>query len=75
MGINTAIVDPTGKGTSSGVGFAIPIDSVRGLVEQILAYGRVMRPALGVTIAPPQLLQRLGQEGVLVLEVRPACLH
>jgi hypothetical protein len=33
-------------------------------------YGRVVRPALGVTLAPPQVLQRLGQQGVLVLEVR-----
>ncbi len=73
VGINTAIVDPTGKGTSSGVGFAIPMDSVEGLVEQILAYGRVVRPALGVTIAAPQLLQRLGQQGVLVLEVGGGC--
>lgn len=36
--------------------------------SQILQYGRVMRPALGIAIAPPQVLQRLGQEGVLVLD-------
>ncbi len=41
----------------------------QGLVQQILETGRVQRPALGVTIAPPQLLQQLGIEGVLVLEV------
>eukprot|EP00955_Chlamydomonas_euryale_P080556 363433-Chlamydomonas_euryale.AAC.23 len=28
---------------------------MQGLVDQILTYGRVMRPALGVTIAPPQV--------------------
>eukprot|EP00877_Chromochloris_zofingiensis_P012461 jgi/Chrzof1/7469/Cz02g25040.t1 len=71
IGINTAIADPTGKGASSGVGFAIPIDTVKGLVDQILQYGRVMRPALGITIAPPQVLQRLGQQGVLILEAPP----
>ena len=59
----------TGRGASSGVGFAIPIDSVKGLVEQILQYGRVVRPILGITIAPPQALRQIGQEGVLVLEV------
>ncbi|GAX78230.1 hypothetical protein CEUSTIGMA_g5672.t1 [Chlamydomonas eustigma] len=52
VGINTAIADPTGQGVFSGVGFAIPIDSVKGLVEQILVHGRVIRPALGLTIAP-----------------------
>lgn len=71
IGINTAIADPTGKGSSSGIGFAIPIDTVRGLVEQILKYGRVVRPVLGITIAPPQALRQMGLEGVLVLDVPP----
>ncbi len=55
IGINTAIADPSGKGASSGVGFALPIDAVQGLVDQILQYGRVLRPVLGVTLAPPQV--------------------
>jgi hypothetical protein len=38
-------------------------------VNQILQYGRVMRPSLGVVIAPPQALQRTGFKGVLVLDV------
>lgn len=71
IGINTAIADPTGKGLSSGVGFAIPIDTVRPLVGQILTYGRVIRPVIGITIAPPQTLRQLGIEGILVVEVPP----
>lgn len=71
IGINTAIADPTGKGASSGIGFAIPIDTVKGLVEQILKYGRVVRPVLGITIAPPQALRQMGIQGVLVLDVPP----
>jgi S1-C subfamily serine protease len=71
IGINTAIADPSGKGSSSGVGFAIPIDDVKGLVDQILKFGRVVRPLLGVTIAPPQALRQLGLQGVLVLDVSP----
>lgn len=71
IGINTAIADPTGRGASSGVGFAIPIDSVKGLVDQILRYGRVVRPTMGITIAPPQVLRQIGEEGVLVLDVPP----
>jgi S1-C subfamily serine protease len=59
-----------GKGASSGIGFAIPVDTARGLVEQILRYGKVMRPSLGIVIAPPQALQRVGETGVLVLDVR-----
>jgi len=59
----------SGKGASSGVGFAIPVDTVKGLVTQILEFGRVMRPSLGVVIAPQQALQRIGEKGVLVLDV------
>jgi S1-C subfamily serine protease len=71
IGINTAIADPSGRGASSGVGFAIPIDQVNGLVEQILTYGRIVRPVLGISIAPPQAVRQLGLEGVLVLEALP----
>lgn len=53
IGINTAIADPTGVGISSGVGFAIPIDSVKGLVEQLLGTGRVLRPSMGISIFDP----------------------
>eukprot|EP00878_Enallax_costatus_P011544 GHUV01012052.1.p2 GENE.GHUV01012052.1~~GHUV01012052.1.p2 ORF type:complete len:193 (+),score=24.35 GHUV01012052.1:191-769(+) len=69
IGINLGILDPSGKGSFSGVGFAIPIDTVKGLVEQILQHGRVRRPSLGITIAPEQVLDQLGTDGVLVLEV------
>lgn len=37
-------------------------------MDQILTYGRVVRPALGVSLAPPQVLQQLGLEGVLIYE-------
>ena len=43
------------QGSFSGVGFAIPIDTVKGLVDQILVHGRVRRPSLGITIAPTQV--------------------
>lgn len=37
-------------------------------MEQILKFGRVIRPVLGITIAPPQTVRQLGLEGILVLE-------
>ncbi|KAF8060075.1 DEGP1 [Scenedesmus sp. PABB004] len=67
VGVNLGIMDPSGKGSFSGVGFAIPIDTVRGLVDQILVHGRVRRPSLGITLAPEAVLAQLGTEGVLVL--------
>ena len=38
---------------------------------QVLTYGRVVRPVLGITLAPPQAARQLGQDGVLALEVMP----
>jgi S1-C subfamily serine protease len=35
VGVSTAILDPSGRGINSGVGFAVSIDSVRGLVDQV----------------------------------------
>jgi S1-C subfamily serine protease len=71
VGINTAIVNPTGIPSFSGVGFAIPIDSAKGLIEQLLKYGRVIRPYLGISLAPSSILRSRGAEGVLVLDVAP----
>ena len=46
IGINTAIYSPSGA--SSGVGFAIPVDTVKGNVGQLIKYGKVTRPVLGI---------------------------
>ena len=51
-GINTAIYSPSGG--SAGVGFAIPIDLVKSSVEQILQFGKVLRPVLGISFATDQ---------------------
>jgi S1-C subfamily serine protease len=67
IGVNTAIISPSGA--YSGVGFAIPVDTVNRIVPQIIRHGRVVRPGLGVQIAANQLLQQYGMEGVLVLHV------
>jgi S1-C subfamily serine protease len=45
IGINTAIIRD-----AQGIGFAIPIDHARLVMEQLVAHGRVVRPALGVEI-------------------------
>jgi S1-C subfamily serine protease len=49
IGINSAIFSPTG--TSAGVGFAVPIDTVRRLLPDLLALGRYRHPWLGIRYA------------------------
>lgn len=62
IGINTAIYSPSGA--NSGVGFAIPVDVVKSSVEQIIEFGRVVRPILGISFAPDQSSEQLGVKGV-----------
>lgn len=70
MGICTAAPDAgsTSPGRAAGC-YALPVDTARCLVDQILLHGRVVRPALGVTLAPPDILASHAMDGVLVLEV------
>jgi S1-C subfamily serine protease len=67
IGVNTAIYSPSGA--SSGIGFAIPADEVSAVVRDLIAYGRVRRPTLGIQLAPETVAQRLGIEGVVIYEV------
>ena len=47
IGMNTAIASSTGENT--GIGFAIPVNTVRRVVPQLIEHGRVIRPDIGIT--------------------------
>ena len=49
VGVNTAIISPTGG--SIGIGFAVPADTVVGIIDQFKQYGEVRRGWLGVRLA------------------------
>jgi serine protease Do len=72
IGINTAIYSPNGG--SVGIGFAIPANRARPVVDQLKTYGRVARGWLGVQIQPvtPDIARSLGLpkvSGALVAKV------
>jgi len=67
IGVNTAIYSPSG--TSAGIGFAIPVDTVNRIVPELIRSGKLTRPGLGIQIADEQIAQRLGVTGVLVVDV------
>jgi serine protease Do len=74
IGVNTAIYSPTGGNV--GIGFAIPAETVSGVVAQLREHGRVERGWLGVQIQPvtEELASALGlpgTNGVLVADVLP----
>jgi serine protease Do len=66
IGINTAIYSPTGG--SVGIGFAVPSDLARPVVEAIIRGGRVDRGWLGVSVADAEEQGR-GRRGALVMGV------
>jgi S1-C subfamily serine protease len=70
IGINTAIYSPSGA--SAGIGFAVPVDTVSRTVPELIAYGKVIRPVLGVNLddrLSAYVTRRLGVEGALVRDV------
>jgi S1-C subfamily serine protease len=69
VGVNTAIYSPSGA--SAGIGFAIPVNTVRDVVPQLIAYGRVLRPILGVELASDRWVQRFGVKGLPVVQAYP----
>jgi S1-C subfamily serine protease len=69
IGVNTAIYSPTGA--SAGIGFAIPVDTVNRIVPELIRFGKVVQPGLGVQVAEDQLAREMGIRGVLVVDVAP----
>ena len=67
IGMNTMIYSKTG--TSSGIGFAVPVDIIKKIVPQIIKYGKVIRPGVGVSFLPKQYSRQLDVEGAIILEV------
>ena len=71
VGVNTAIYSPSG--VNSGIGFAIPVNTVKRIVPELITFGRVQTPILGITHIPqPDYYRELwGIEGVIVMDVVP----
>lgn len=76
IGINTMIVSNSGANQSAGIGFAIPINTAKAVINDLVTLGRVRRPALGISSIPidPNLASQMGLEadyGLLIVRVKP----
>jgi S1-C subfamily serine protease len=77
IGVNAQIISPSQA--SAGIGFAIPVNTVRRVASQLIAQGHYPHPWLGVSVLPfeaegAQILREAGMdvpvdEGLLVAEV------
>jgi S1-C subfamily serine protease len=63
IGMNTAIASNTGENT--GVGFAIPVNRIKRVVPELIEFGQVTRPNVGIS----QVLQT--EDGLLVATLEP----
>lgn len=62
VGLNTAIVSHTGE--SAGIGFAVPVNQIKKALPQLVKYGKVLRPKIGVVLADSEY-------GPVVLDIEP----
>ena len=68
IGMNTQIL--SGSGTSSGVGFAVPVNTIKRIVPQIIKHGKVIRPGLGVSLLPDHIKYRFRiEKGIVISSV------
>lgn len=68
IGINTAIL-----GNAQGLGFAIPINTAKGIIDDLMKYGHVRRPMIGIggtNVSKQMLREYFGYEGAGGVYVR-----
>lgn len=70
IGVTAAIVSPSGVYT--GVGFAIPVDTVKRIVPQLIEFGHIKQIGIGVTLVPDSIRDKIGIEGALIMDVLPS---
>lgn len=67
IGMNTVIFSTSGS--SAGLGFAVPADTIKQIVPQIIQHGKVIRPGLGIGIVPDSMKTRIlgnNDKGIIV---------
>lgn len=70
IGVNTMII--SNSGSSSGLGFAVPIDTVKRITPQLIKHGKVIRPGLGIGVLEDDVRERyVGPKGVALSFVDP----
>ncbi len=57
IGMNTVIFSTSGS--SAGLGFAVPSDTIKMIVPQLIQHGKLIRPGLGIGIVPDSMKKRL----------------
>ena len=65
IGMNTVIFSKSGS--SAGIGFAIPVNTIKRIVPQLIKHGRVIQPGLGIRLLPKQIQIKFGiKKGIVI---------
>ncbi|MCP4221068.1 MAG: trypsin-like serine protease, partial [bacterium] len=67
IGVNTAII--SGSGSSAGIGFAVPVDTVNDIVPKLISHGKVARPGIGISVLSEEDAASLGIVGIVIEKV------
>jgi S1-C subfamily serine protease len=59
------------SGAFSGIGFAVPVDTVNDIVPQLIQHGKVIRAGIGIALLPDSLARRSVRQGVIIGKVFP----
>ena len=69
IGVNAAIYSPSGA--SAGIGFAIPVNTVKEVVPQLISFGKLYRPVIGIELASDRWARRHRIKGAPIVRVFP----
>ena len=69
IGMNTVIFSTSGS--SAGLGFAVPVDTIKEVVPQLISHGKVIRPGLGIGLVPENMKTRLlgDSKGIIISHI------
>ncbi len=68
IGMNTMIYSKSGS--SAGIGFAVPVDTINRVVPQIIKFGKVKRAGLGISRVRDEIAASVGIRGVIIESVQ-----
>jgi S1-C subfamily serine protease len=69
IGLNTMIYSTSGS--SAGIGFAVPVATIKRVVPQLVEHGKITRAGFGVELLPDIYAQRWGVDGIIIRTVQP----
>ena len=69
IGMNALIYSQSGG--SSGIGFAIPVNTIKHVVKEILQHGKIKTPGIGVIPIDDAIAKQAGVAGVVIAKVMP----